>query len=317
VHTDYNYTEDEKKKLQGIAEGAEVNVVKSVDTTTEHGVQLILGPSDGKLELSEYSGKITEDTTDPSRNYYVTGLTVATTLAGVKTYINDNLALKANTASPALTGTPTAPTATAGTNTTQIATTEFVTNAVSTAVAAEVVKSVDTTASHGIALTLGNSTGELGISVSQGTIGANQSAFVSGGRIYEYVTNQLIPNLAPIASPAFTGTPTAPTPTSSSGQTQIANVAFVEDRIMAAIESITGIDFQIVQTLPASGTKGVIYLVPNSGTNPNSYDEYIWITPSGDTGRFEKIGTTDVDLSGYLQISSVITNAEIDAIVAN
>jgi hypothetical protein len=180
-----------------------------------------------------------------------------------------------------------------------------------------VVKSVDTTASHGIALTLGNSTGELGISVSQGVIGANQSAFVSGGRIYDYVTTQLIPNLAPIASPAFTGTPTAPTPTSSSGQTQIANVAFVEDRIMAAIESITGIDFQIVSSLPASGTKGVIYLVPNSGTNPNSYDEYIWITPSGDTGRFEKIGTTDVDLSGYLQISSVITNAEIDAIVAN
>jgi hypothetical protein len=36
----------------------------------------------------------------------------------------------ANTASPALTGTPTAPTATAGTNTTQIATTAFVTTAV-------------------------------------------------------------------------------------------------------------------------------------------------------------------------------------------
>ena len=122
---------------------------------------------------------------------------------------------------------------------------------------------------------------------------------------------------ANLASPTFTGTPTAPTPTSSSGQTQIANVAFVEDRIMDAIGSITGIDFQIVQTLPASGTKGVIYLMSNSGTNPNSYDEYIWITPSGGTGRFEKIGTTDVDLSGYLQISAYITNAEIDTIVAN
>ena len=47
---------------------------------------------------------------------------------------------------------------------------------------------------------------------------------------------------ANLASPTFTGTPTAPTPTSSSGQTQIANVAFVEDRIMDAIGSITGID---------------------------------------------------------------------------
>ena len=38
----------------------------------------------------------------------------------------DGLALKANLASPAFTGTPTAPTATAGTNTTQVATTAFV-----------------------------------------------------------------------------------------------------------------------------------------------------------------------------------------------
>ncbi len=44
------------------------------------------------------------------------------------------LDLKANMASPSFTGTPTAPTATAGTNDTQIATTEFVTNAVSTEV---------------------------------------------------------------------------------------------------------------------------------------------------------------------------------------
>jgi len=37
---------------------------------------------------------------------------------------------KANTISPALTGTPTAPTASAGTNTSQLATTEFVTTAI-------------------------------------------------------------------------------------------------------------------------------------------------------------------------------------------
>lgn len=42
-------------------------------------------------------------------------------------------ALKANLASPTFTGTPAAPTASAGTNTTQIATTAFVTTAVSTA----------------------------------------------------------------------------------------------------------------------------------------------------------------------------------------
>lgn len=46
--------------------------------------------------------------------------------------ITASLALKANLISPALTGTPTAPTATAGTNTTQIANTAFVTNALTT-----------------------------------------------------------------------------------------------------------------------------------------------------------------------------------------
>lgn len=181
-----------------------------------------------------------------------------------------------------------------------------------TAIQSETVKSVDTTAgTSGINLSL-SSAGALDVTISSGSIASGNSNFVTGGTVYSTTST-----LAPKASPSFTGTPTAPTPTSSSGQTQIANVAFVEDRIMDAIGSITGIDFQIVQTLPASGTKGVIYLVPNSGTNPNSYDEYIWITPSGDAGRFEKIGTTDVDLSGYLQISAFITNAEIDTIVAN
>ena len=50
-------------------------------------------------------------------------------------WITDGLAAKAPLASPALTGTPTAPTATAGTNNTQIATTAFVKDAVDTATA--------------------------------------------------------------------------------------------------------------------------------------------------------------------------------------
>lgn len=133
VHTDNNFTSTLKTKLDGIAAGAEVNVVKIIDSTSEHGVYLVLDSSDGELGIVESSGTITEDTTNPSRNYYVTGLTVATTLGGVRTYIDNNLALKANIASPALTGTPTAPTAAAGTDTTQIATTAFVTTAIANA----------------------------------------------------------------------------------------------------------------------------------------------------------------------------------------
>lgn len=91
----------------------------------------------------------------------------------------------------------------------------------------------------------------------------------------------------------------------------------VEGLIATAISGITSFEYQVVQTLPASGEKGVVYLVPNSGTSPNIYDEYIWVTVSG-TGSFEKIGTTEVDLSGYLKKTDMvaITNAEIDVITA-
>lgn len=82
-----------------------------------------------------------------------------------------------------------------------------------------------------------------------------------------------------------------------------------------AIGSVVGISFEKVTTLPATGEPGVIYLVPNSGASPNSYDEYVWITVDG-TSKFEKIGTTDIDLSGYVLSSDLVplTTAEIDAI---
>ena len=57
-------------------------------------------------------------------------------------------ALKANLASPTFTGTPAAPTATAGTNTTQLATTAFVTSAVSVASGTAVQKDSNTGAAQ-------------------------------------------------------------------------------------------------------------------------------------------------------------------------
>lgn len=86
----------------------------------------------------------------------------------------------------------------------------------------------------------------------------------------------------------------------------------VESAINDAIGDITGFEFQIVEELPGTGEKGVIYLISNSGTGQNIYDEYIW------TGTaFEKIGTTDVDLSGYWSKTELVAiqNNEIDTIV--
>lgn len=88
--------------------------------------------------------------------------------------------------------------------------------------------------------------------------------------------------------------------------------AEVQQLIDDELAGITGIDFQIVSELPASGVKGVIYLVGETAP----YDEYIWIEPTGAAAYFEQIGSTSIDLSGYVQASEMhaLTNADIDAI---
>ncbi len=118
---------------------------------------------------------------------------------------------------------------------------------------------------------------------------------------------------APLASPTFTGTPKAPTAAAGTNTTQIATTAFVKTAVENAIAGVTQISYQVVESLPATGTAGVIYLVAHSHGTGDAYDEYIW------TGSaYEKIGNTDVDLSDYVQTSDLvaITNAEIDTIVA-
>lgn len=89
--------------------------------------------------------------------------------------------------------------------------------------------------------------------------------------------------------------------------------AVLHQSIANAVGQITGISFEVVQTLPATGSAGVIYLVSNSGSGQNVYDEYIWVS-----NAFEKIGTTDVDLSNYWSMTNLtaITTAEIDTITA-
>lgn len=76
--------------------------------------------------------------------------------------------------------------------------------------------------------------------------------------------------------------------------------------IASAIEGVTQFDYQIVNTLPATGVKGVIYMVPNEGTGQNVYDEYIWIVVDG-TGRFELYGTKEVEVVEYVGDGTYVT----------
>lgn len=106
--------------------------------------------------------------------------------------------------SPAFTGTPTAPTPASSNSSTQIATTEFVGNAVSAAGGSSV---------------WGGITGSL----------ANQSDLSAA-----------LAAKSPLDSPAFTGTPSAPTQSAGNNTTQLATTAFVSAALAALIDSAPG-----------------------------------------------------------------------------
>lgn len=115
---------------------------------------------------------------------------------------------KADKASPALTGTPTAPTAAAGTNTTQIATTAFVGTALSNLV----------DGAPGALDTLNELAAALGDDASFATT----------------VTNSLATK-APLESPTFTGTVTLPAATSI-GNVSSTEISYV-DGVTSAIQT--------------------------------------------------------------------------------
>lgn len=96
--------------------------------------------------------------------------------------------------------------------------------------------------------------------------------------------------------------------TSITNSNQVTTKKYVDDSIASAIGGITGVEFNTSYTtyasLPTTGESGVIYLIPNGGSTPNIYDEYIYVS-----GSYEKIGTTETDLSGYVKTSDLATVA--------
>ena len=116
--------------------------------------------------------------------------------------------LKAAVAGPTFTGAPAAPTASAGTNTTQLATTEFV--------------------SVAIANLINGAPGALD------TLNEIAEAIADDANVAANLTT-LINARATIASPTFTGTPAAPTAAQSTNTTQVATTAFVQSNLTAAL----------------------------------------------------------------------------------
>ena len=121
-----------------------------------------------------------------------------------------SLADKAPLVSPALTGTPTAPTASAGTSTAQIATTAFVAGAMA------------------------------GAQTAWDNITGKPATFPPAAHTHAVADvtglEAALADKAPLASPALTGTPTAPTAAAGTDTAQIATTAFVK----AAVGAIPG-----------------------------------------------------------------------------
>lgn len=87
--------------------------------------------------------------------------------------------------------------------------------------------------------------------------------------------------------------------------------ARVNALIAAELGDISGVDFVVVaanEELPETGVKGKFYLKATGATGGNKYDEYVWVNhgtaESPDYG-YEKLGTMDVDLTGYIKESDL------------
>ena len=139
---------------------------------------------------------------------------------------------RAALASPTFTGTPAAPTAAVDTNTTQLATTAFVVGQ-----AAAATPLVDGTAAVGTSL-----------------------RYARADHVHPTDTSR-----APLASPALTGTPTAPTASAGTNTTQIATTAFVQGvtgRLLRAPQVLTtGTSY----TTPAGCTQIYVEAVGGGG----------------------------------------------------
>lgn len=182
--------------------------------------------------------------------------------------------------SPALTGTPTAPTAASGTNTTQIATTAFVQTATSGVIPSQSGNSGKYLTTDGSSLSWGTPSGGGDSNIFVVTYGTTTNADVEAayqankliycvysGRIYTnfyrssatdhylygwqgntkyYVRcnngtwSNSSSGMAPTSSPSLTGSPTATTATAGTNSTRIATTAFVTTAINNAITATLG-----------------------------------------------------------------------------
>ena len=123
----------------------------------------------------------------------------------------------------------------------------------------------------------------------------NSTNLITSGGVYAGLAAY-----APLASPALTGVPTAPTATAGTSTTQLATTAFVQGAVATAAAGL--IKREVVNTLPTQNIDtNTIYMIAKlTALNDNAYNEFMYIN-----NHWELIGDTTVDLSDYLQSSDI------------
>lgn len=149
-----------------------------------------------------------------------------------------------------------------------------------------------------------NELGKLDFDFSDASIGSNQEAY--------YLTEiKQVDGKITAKKSKFTDAWSYAFRFSQSHGDEAISVPEVDAKIASAVGKITSFEYKIVDSLPATsaGQKGVIYLVAHSGgTTQNIYDEYIFLPAEGSTeARYEKIGTTDIDLTPYAKKTEIPT----------
>ncbi len=197
---------------------------------------------------------------------------VDSAIGNTENYADTALALKANLASPALTGTPTAPTATVGTDTTQIATTAFVQDAIEAVV--------------GAAPAALNTLSELA------------DALADDANYASTVTSSLALK-APLASPTFTGTVALPAASSVTlGGTALSTTLADKADKAATINTMNGSHTAVAADL------GNLREMSGGGTFTIPSDNSFW--PVGGTVDVLQTGSSQVTIVGA---SGVTVNA--------
>ena len=119
-------------------------------------------------------------------------------------------------------------------------------------------------------------------------VGNGSSATRSNARTLDWSGNEVVSGKITIGT-----TPTA--------AMDVANKGYVDGAISSAIGNVNSFNVSVVQSLPTENIDThTIYYIANSGTATNAYDEYMYIN-----NNWEKLGTTDIDLSGYAQTTAL------------